>query len=426
MTVDTCYNSLRIDQDVFSLLSSGTLCNTVFQGDGIPINNNTIAGFLTSLSSNVVAANRVLAPRKIPIVSSSATSSLLSNQATYPYFARTVPPDDYQMKVIASILKDRDWNSASVVYSQEAYGISGATELAKMAMQEGTCLGLQVAVPDSATVAEARDALQSLVTGGASNVVVLIAVDPRTILMAAKELGILDDYIWIGTETWGSREDIIDGMKNDLLGAITVELKSYLVDEFSRYVSELTFNERKNIPNAWFEEFYQTYHRCTLASATVTLPYSTPCSNSLVINPNDIITQPYVLNTIAATYSYVNALESLAQGACNGRTFQSCLSDPANWDKLFEEILKLSWNMNGPLTLKPPSSFDVTANFNAERFWDQGYVINNYDRVNNTLMYRQVSNTKSHDFSQGNLWIKYCLDCKTVWLKEIGSPFVDI
>ncbi|KAK3084836.1 hypothetical protein FSP39_019949 [Pinctada imbricata] len=402
MVVDTCHNSLRIDQDVYSLLSSGKLCNTVFQGDGIEISNNTIAGFLTSRSSNVVAANRVLAPRKIPILSSSATSVLLSDKVKYPYFARTVPPDNKQMDTIARILKEKGWNSPTVVYSQETYGISGASELARMASDQGTCVGYQLSIPYPGTVAQAREALQALSSNAVSNVIVLIAYDPRTVLQAAKELGILGNYIWIGSETWGNKLSVIDGMQDDLLGAITVDVKSYLVDEFRNFTAELTYNNRKNIPNAWFEEFYQMYHKCNIPSATVNFPNYPICSTSLVINPVDIISQPYVLNTIAATYAYVRSLDTIATGDCNGRTFKDCFSDSTNWERLFSRILGTTWNVNNALNLMPNPLSDVVVNFNDDRFWDTGYVINNFNQVNTSKAYRQVGSHAGSTFTFGN------------------------
>jgi hypothetical protein len=46
MILDTCSNSLRIDQDLYNILASGKLCNTKANFDGV-INNSTVGGVVT-------------------------------------------------------------------------------------------------------------------------------------------------------------------------------------------------------------------------------------------------------------------------------------------------------------------------------------------------------------------------------------------
>lgn len=79
LIVDSCSNNLRVDQDLYSLFSKGRLCNTAFSFDG-NVNNKTLAGVITSTTNHVIAANRVLSPLKVPILSNSATSTVLSDK----------------------------------------------------------------------------------------------------------------------------------------------------------------------------------------------------------------------------------------------------------------------------------------------------------------------------------------------------------
>ncbi len=46
----------------------------------------------------------LLTPLEIPQISPSATSSELSDEASYPYFFRTAPPDGQQAAFIAAVL----------------------------------------------------------------------------------------------------------------------------------------------------------------------------------------------------------------------------------------------------------------------------------------------------------------------------------
>ena len=46
-----------------------------------------------SSSSIAVAANQMLAPAKVPVISCCATNDKLSNKTDFPYFLRVIPPN---------------------------------------------------------------------------------------------------------------------------------------------------------------------------------------------------------------------------------------------------------------------------------------------------------------------------------------------
>ncbi len=59
---------------------------------------------------------------KVPMVSGSSSSPKLSNKATYPYFARTFPPDNIQAKGFAKLAVAFKWKRVIAVHLPETYG----------------------------------------------------------------------------------------------------------------------------------------------------------------------------------------------------------------------------------------------------------------------------------------------------------------
>lgn len=388
LVVDSCSNNLRVDQDLYSLFSKGRLCNTAFSFDG-NVNNKTLAGVITSTTNHVIAANRVLSPLKVPILSNSATSTVLSDKDSYPYFARTVPPDNMQIDVIVRLLKEKNWDSASVIYSADTYGKNLYDYFLTRAKATQTCAGAQIAIPTLATVEQAKNAINYIESNSKSKVIILMASDPRTVLQAAKELNVLDKYVWIGTDSWGTSAKVVQGIEDDLLGSITIEMRSTTVQKFGKYVSELKYNARKGIPDDWFEEFYQMFHRCNIKTAKVQFPQYPDCTEQEAIDFTQIVSQPFVLNTIAATYAYARAIEAVSTGMCTSHaSFGSCFSDETAWNRLFENILNVDWSLSASLELTQT----FILRFTNDRFWDIGYNINSFIDSSGLPKYTNVRN----------------------------------
>lgn len=62
---------------------------------------------------------------QIPQISYASTSAKLSDKSRYDYFARTVPPDFFQAKAMAEILRFFNWTYVSTVASEGDYGETG-------------------------------------------------------------------------------------------------------------------------------------------------------------------------------------------------------------------------------------------------------------------------------------------------------------
>lgn len=77
---------------------------------------------------------------QIPQISYASTSAKLSDKTRYDYFARTVPPDFYQAKAMAEILRFFNWTYVSTVASEGDYGETGIEAFEQEARMRNICI----------------------------------------------------------------------------------------------------------------------------------------------------------------------------------------------------------------------------------------------------------------------------------------------
>ncbi|RXG69757.1 Metabotropic glutamate receptor 2, partial [Armadillidium vulgare] len=66
---------------------------------------------------------------KVPQISYRSTSASLSDRKKFPYFLRTVPSDKKQAEVIINIMEHLNISYASLIYSNNEYGLGGHKDL---------------------------------------------------------------------------------------------------------------------------------------------------------------------------------------------------------------------------------------------------------------------------------------------------------
>ena len=98
-------------------------------------------------SSSAVLVGSLLKVTNIPAISPSATSVELSSQF-YKDFFRTVPPDNWQAKVMADIIEFFNWTYVAVVGTEGPYGRSGIWALEKeLFKRKSFCIAFSEFIP---------------------------------------------------------------------------------------------------------------------------------------------------------------------------------------------------------------------------------------------------------------------------------------
>ena len=403
LILDNCGNALRIDQDLFNLLSTGSLCNTNFDSGNTLVDINSIVGVFTLGSRWVVAANRVTAPRKIQLMSSYATSTALSDKWTYPYFARTVPPDDYQMMdIIAKILEENDWSYVGVIHSDESYGSNGYKALRDIVNKgQFSCVGYDLTIPAEGTVEQYREYVRQIKDWNGVKVIVAVVVEPENLLKAAVLEGVAEDYVWIGLDAWGNFKSVTDeGLAAHFPGAITVYFRDAIMNRFLTYVKGLKYGDptnqrndedhRKFIPKDWFDEFYQHIHKCHLLDATVVLTqYEKECTKKENITDAQILENPTGILDIAAVYAMAKGLQEFVEHCDARETIASCMNRLQDArERLFDLTLKQTWQIHKVTDGLMPSNEQFNLEFNDHRFWSSGYRIYGLNKDNEYIPVR--------------------------------------
>eukprot|EP01135_Chromosphaera_perkinsii_P008806 Nk52_evm1s1485 gene=Nk52_evmTU1s1485 len=74
-------------------------------------------------SSSTAGAIRITSLFRIPVISWSSSSALLSDHVTYPYFLRTIADDTRQSEVIVDVVNHFGWRKVSVISSKDTYSL---------------------------------------------------------------------------------------------------------------------------------------------------------------------------------------------------------------------------------------------------------------------------------------------------------------
>ena len=164
--------------------------NSDFHFDGKCNNHTHFVGVVGEMYSSVSKSlTTFLQPWAIPVVSPASTSVDLSDYFSYKYFARTVPSDKFQFRVILDILKKLKWTLISTLVSEGSFSeeVRRFTGLAK---KNGICNTELRRIPKHPTVDDFEDTLCKIFEEEDSNVVILFTnvEDTKRIFNASHHL----------------------------------------------------------------------------------------------------------------------------------------------------------------------------------------------------------------------------------------------
>ncbi|XP_033748674.1 LOW QUALITY PROTEIN: uncharacterized protein LOC117333478 [Pecten maximus] len=375
---DTCSSSNRIGQDIYSLLSGEGIC-TENTGQVIPPSN--LVAYIAKGSENAIRVSGILSPLKYTTLSQSATSVALSNKDFHEYFLRTVPPDNVQAIVIAKVLQTFGWDYVSAVYTDDAYGNAAIKTLISNTENSSPriCASQTISMPLDATLDDAKAIIDSLNQRVGARVVVLFVSDvhARLLLQATTERGLTHRFIWLGSDTWANSEYIVSGYEDAAAGAITIQIRSEVVEGFKNFLRSFDYSNRMNMPRDWFEDLYQTLHQCRILNSVVQKVYSSICSGDEQITDAMIPNDPYTLHTIISVFMVANGLNSIEECKRTSLSLSACLSLQQNSrDLIYNNIAEAQY------TVLPDDLGSKSFNFRytEDGYGDVGYNILNFRR----------------------------------------------
>ncbi|XP_078412760.1 metabotropic glutamate receptor 1-like [Cetorhinus maximus] len=304
-----------------------------------------IAGVIGPGSSSVaIQVQNLLQLFNIPQIAYSATSIDLSDKTLFQYFLRVVPSDTLQARAMLDIVQRYNWTYVSAIHTEGNYGESGMEAFKELAAQEGLCIAHSGKIYSNAGEKAFDRLLRKLRERLPKARVVVCFCEGMTVrglLIAMRRLGVLGEFLLIGSDGWADREEVIEAYEQEAVGGITIKLQSAEVTWFDDYYLKLKLDS--NIRNPWFPEFWQHRFQCHLAGH----PHENQAFKRLCTG-NESLTENYVQDSkmgfiINAIYAMAHGLHDMHKALCPGHSGLCEAMKPVDGNKLLQFIIKTSF-----------------------------------------------------------------------------------
>uniref|UniRef100_A0A8C4X4P1 Glutamate receptor, metabotropic 4 n=1 Tax=Erpetoichthys calabaricus TaxID=27687 RepID=A0A8C4X4P1_ERPCA len=246
------------------------------------------------------------------------------------------------------------------------------------------CSGVaqSVKIPREPKAGEYDKIIRRLMENPNARVVILFANedDIRRLLEAAKKANQTGHFLWVGSDSWGSKISPVLHQEVVADGAVTILPKRMSVRGFDRYfVSRTLDNNRRNI---WFAEFWEDNFHCKLSRHALRKGSGIKkCTNHERIGKDSSYEQEgKVQFVIDAVYSMAHALHNMHKQLCPGKVGLCSKMDPINGTML----LKFIRNVNFTGIAGNPVLFNENGDAPGR------YDIYQYQMKNNTTEYKVI------------------------------------
>ncbi|XP_061311670.1 metabotropic glutamate receptor 7 isoform X5 [Pezoporus flaviventris] len=271
--LDTC------SRDTYALEQSLTFVQALIQKDtsdvrctnGEPpvfVKPEKVVGVIGASGSSVsIMVANILRLFQIPQISYASTAPELSDDRRYDFFSRVVPPDSFQAQAMVDIVKALGWNYVSTLASEGNYGEKGVESFMQISREAGgLCIAQSLKIPQDRkdkTIDFDKIIKQLLETPNARAIVIFANdEDIKQILAAAKRADQVGHFLWVGSDTWGSKVSPLLHQEDVAEGAITILPKRATIEGFDTYFTSRTLeNNRRNV---WFAEYWEENFNCKL------------------------------------------------------------------------------------------------------------------------------------------------------------------
>lgn len=219
----------------------------------------------------------ILGIDNIPQISYSSTSPSLSDKLYFPSFLRTIPSDLMQAEVMADLVAFYNWTYVSTIATDEDYGRFGIQSFKKAIKSRNICISVDELFHSNLRLPETRtkisEIVQKLKEDERAKVVVLFSEAPSAlaVIEEAQRIG-LKGKIWIGTEAWGDKSDVLP-FSNEIVGGMLGVLPwRGKIENFERYMARLT--PLNSSHNPWFTEYWKGHFGCQLEERNKTKTFT--------------------------------------------------------------------------------------------------------------------------------------------------------
>ncbi|XP_027006800.1 glutamate receptor, metabotropic 8a isoform X2 [Tachysurus fulvidraco] len=350
--LDTC------SRDTYALEQSLTFVQALIERDGSDVRcangdppvfakPDKIVGVIGASASSVsIMVANILRLFKIPQISYASTAPELSDNTRYDFFSRVVPPDSYQAQAMLDIVTAMGWNYVSTVASEGNYGESGVEAFVQISREMGgVCIAQSLKIPREPWPGEFDKIIMRLLETPNARAIIMFANedDIRRVLDAAKRNNQTGHFLWVGSDSWGSKISPVIQQEQVAVGAITILPKRASVDAFDRYFrSRSLSNNRRNV---WFAEFWEGNFNCKLGMHGKHPGSFKKCTGLEKVGRDSSYEQEGKVQFVMdAVYAMAHALHSMHRHLCFGYPGLCPRMSNINGKELLEHIRKVKFN----------------------------------------------------------------------------------
>ncbi|GCB63015.1 hypothetical protein scyTo_0004338 [Scyliorhinus torazame] len=210
----------------------------------------------------------------------------------------------------------------------------------------GVCVAQSLKIPRDPKKAEFDKIIKRLLETPNARGVILFANedDIRRVLEATKKANQTGHFLWVGSDSWGSKVTPVLQQEDVAVGAVTILPRRVSVQGFDRYFKSRTLeNNRRNI---WFAEFWEANFKCKLSRHGFKRgSHVKKCTGLERIGRNNSYEQEgKVLFVIDAVYAMAHALHNMHKDLCPAYVGLCSKMSPIDGKVLLEYIRKVNFS----------------------------------------------------------------------------------
>ncbi|XP_072845564.2 metabotropic glutamate receptor 7 isoform X4 [Pogona vitticeps] len=353
--LDTC------SRDTYALEQSLTFVQALIQKDTsdvrctngeapVFVKPEKVVGVIGASGSSVsIMVANILRLFQIPQISYASTAPELSDDRRYDFFSRVVPPDSFQAQAMVDIVRALGWNYVSTLASEGSYGEKGVESFIQLSRESGDlCIAQSLKIPQNREdkTFEFDKIIKLLQDTPGARAIIVFAHDEdiKQILAAAKRTDQVGHFLWVASDTWGSKMSPVIHQEDVAEGAITILPKRATIEGFDTYFTSRTLeNNRRNV---WFAEYWEENFNCKLTiSGSKKEDTDRKCTGQERIGKDSHYEQEgRVQFVIDAVYAMAHALHQMNKDLCNDYSGVCPEMEHAGGKKLLKYIRSINFN----------------------------------------------------------------------------------
>ncbi|XP_016117553.1 metabotropic glutamate receptor 8-like [Sinocyclocheilus grahami] len=365
--LDTC------SRDTYALEQSLTFVQALIERDSTDVRcasgeqpifakPDKIIGVIGAAASSVsIMVANILRLFKIPQISYASTAPELSDNTRYDFFSRVVPPDSYQAQAMLDIVTAMGWNYVSTLASEGNYGESGVEAFVQISRETGgVCIAQSLKIPREPRPGEFDKIILRLLETPNARAVVMFANedDIRRVLDAAKRNNQTGHFLWVGSDSWGSKISPVVQQESVAEGAITILPKRASIEAFDRYFKSRSLsNNRRNV---WFAEFWEENFGCKLGMHGKRPGSPKKCTGLEKVGRDSTYEQEGKVQFVMdAVYAMAHALHRMHRDLCLGYPGLCPRMSNIDGKELLGYIRNVSFNGSKGCFFFPPATMNA-------------------------------------------------------------------